>query len=260
MLTLYHFGGAICAQKVRLALAEKQVEWDSKECAGPTLRDPDYLRLNPNGVVPTLVHDGEVFTESRIISEYIDDAFDGPSLMPADPGERHKARLWSKQIDDSLHLNVFILTFAAIGRDMYRAMPAEVREKMMPGLQDPIKRQISNDLYENGFDSPWVDMALKRFQRLAAEMETQLSGSAYLAGRSYSLADADYTAYINRLTNLGLASLWQDKPGVKDWYFRMKERPSFKTAILDWQTEQELAAYEKSSDRIGEAVDGLAVA
>ncbi|WP_056383792.1 glutathione S-transferase family protein [Sphingomonas sp. Root710] len=259
MLTLFHFGGAICAQKVRLALAEKGVEWESRECAGEALRDPDYLRLNPSGVVPTLVHDRTVLTESRIISEYIEEAFDGPALMPSDPADRHRARLWSKQIDDGLHLNVFILTFAAVGRDIYLAMPADVRGAMLPGLRDPIKRQISSDLLEQGFASPWMGMAVKRFRRLADDMEAGLAGSAALAGKHYSLADADYTAYINRLTNLGMAALWADKPRLADWYAHMQDRPSFKSAILDWQSPEELASYGRSRDRVGEALDAIMV-
>lgn len=254
MLTLYHFGGAICAQKVRLALAEKGVEWDSKECVGPTLRDSDYLRLNPSGVVPTLVHDGHVLTESRIISEYIDEAFDGPALMPSDPVARHRARWWSKQVDDSLHLNVFILTFASMARGMFLAMPPEARAKAMPGLLDPVKRKISNELLDSGMTSSWVAMAIERFRRLADEIEEQLSASRYLAGERYSLADADYTAYINRLSDLGLGALWSAKPALNRWWDEMRQRPSYQPAITAWRTEQDRASYAQASELCQAAV------
>ena len=235
MLALYHFGNAICAQKVRLALQEKGVAWESRDCSGPALRDSDYLKLNPNGVVPTLVHDHAVLIESRIISEYINDAFEGPDLMPLDPYERHRARLWSKQIDDGLHLNIFILSFVAGMREMFQKMPPEVRARALPGLRDPIKRRISEDLLEQGFNAPWVPIAADRFQRMIDEMQTWLERSPYLAGSTYSLADADYTAYLDRLTNLGLDVLWADKPGVQNWWDRMTVRQSYKAAILDWR-------------------------
>lgn len=260
MLTLYHFGGAICAQKVRLALAEKGVEWEGKECIGPTLRDPEYLKLNPNGVVPTLIHDGAVLTESRIISEYIDEAFEGPSLRPSDPRERHLMRLWSKQIDDSLHLNIFILTFASGARKIFEAMPPEAREKAMPGLRDPVKRRISNELLESGMESSWVTMAFSRFGRLVGEMDAQLSDTPYLAGSIYSLADADFTAYINRLQDLGLQNLWSNKPALNRWWRAMCERPSFKSAITDWRTPQEAASYEEARETCGRALRGLVAA
>jgi glutathione S-transferase len=76
MLTLYHGRTSVCSIKARLALIEKSVPWDGKLL---TLRgdqfEPDYLRLNPNAVVPTLVHDGKVIIESTVIMHYVDEAF-----------------------------------------------------------------------------------------------------------------------------------------------------------------------------------------
>jgi len=257
MLALYHFGGAICAQKVRIALEEKGLKWQSRDCSGPALRDPEYLKLNPNGVVPTLVHGSTVINESRIISEYIEDAFDGPSLMPADPRERHRARLWSKQIDDSLHLNVFILTFATGAREIFLSIPSAARANSMPGLRDPIKRRIANELLESSLDSPWVAMAVERFRRLLNEMEVELARSPYLAGSSYSLADADYTAYIKRLSDIGLDKLWDGKPAVQHWWTQMKQRPSYQAAILEWFTAEDANRYLRSRECFATAIDKL---
>ena len=79
MLTLYHGRASVCSVKARLALAEKGVAFDSRLL---TLRgdqfDPDYMKLNPNAVVPTLVHDGNVVIESTVIMHYVDEAFPGP--------------------------------------------------------------------------------------------------------------------------------------------------------------------------------------
>lgn len=249
MIILYHFGGAICAQKVRIALAEKGVTWESRECAGPDLRNPDYLRLNPSGVVPTLLHDDLVLTESRIISEYIEEAFDGPALLSRVPQDRYRARKWTKQVDDSLHLNVFILTFAMIARDAFLAMPPEALETALPGLKDPVKRHLSEQLLQHGPDSPWVSGAVLRFQKMVDDLEAALSASPFLAGTDYSLADADYTPYLNRLVDLGLERLWSDKPALQDWWSRMQARPSFRTAITDWVSQGDAANYGKARER-----------
>lgn len=257
MLKLYHLSGAICAQKVRLALAEKGLVWESKECSGLGLRDPEYLALNPNGVVPTLVHDNLVLIESRIISEYISEAFGGPNLMPANPDERYRARYWTKQIDDSLHLNVFILTFAGWGREIFLRMPAETRAASLPGLRDPIKRRISIELLDQGWASPWVAAAVDRFHRLLNEMEYSLTRSVHLAGPGYSLADADYTAYINRLAELGLGQLWAGKPVVQEWWAQMQARPSFKTALIDWDLPQDVEQYRNLRERYGNEIRRL---
>ena len=87
MLELHHAHISTCSQKVRLCLAEKGLAWTSHpiEFATGAHLTPAYLALNPNGVVPTLVHDGNVITESSLILYYIDEAFPTPSLMPTSP-------------------------------------------------------------------------------------------------------------------------------------------------------------------------------
>ena len=104
-LTLYHSVESTCAQKVKLVLAEKGLEWDENRL---NLRrgdqfSPEYLALNPKGVVPTLVHDNVVIRESTIINEYLDDAFPEPSLRPSSPAETSLMRLWVKTFDDDVH-------------------------------------------------------------------------------------------------------------------------------------------------------------
>jgi glutathione S-transferase len=257
MLALYHFGDAICAQKVRLALAEKGLAWESRDVSGPGLRHPDYLKLNPNGVVPTLVHDEAVLIESRIISEYVEDAFEGPALMPRDPHARHRARDWSKQIDDSLHLNVFIVTFVSKMRDMFLKLPTEVHAKALPGLRDAVKRQVSIDLLDRGWDSQWPIAAVKRFKRLFADMEAQLAQTAHLAGPDFSLADADFVPYFKRFMDLGLDSLWADKGAVQDWWAQMQARPSYKTAILDWDPPEIVSSYAAARARFADPIERL---
>ena len=97
MLTLYHGRTSVCSLKARLALAEKALNFDSRLL---TLRgdqfEPQYLKLNPNAVVPTLVHDDSVIIESTVIMHYIDEAFPGAPLMPADLLARAKVRMMAK--------------------------------------------------------------------------------------------------------------------------------------------------------------------
>src|SRR3989449_9843183 len=99
MLELYHSVNSVCAQKVRIALAEKGLE--AKEHL-MTLRgdqfDPAYMKLNPNAVVPTLVHDGHIITESSIILYYLDDTFPEKPLLPKAPIHRVKVRVFNQFI------------------------------------------------------------------------------------------------------------------------------------------------------------------
>jgi glutathione S-transferase len=84
MLTLYDFGNSVCCQKVRITMRAKGLDW---ECVKVDLfkaeqYDPKYLKLNPKGIVPTLVHDGKAIIESTLICEYLDDTFPVPRPIP----------------------------------------------------------------------------------------------------------------------------------------------------------------------------------
>src|SRR6266496_5181114 len=102
------------AMKVRLVLNEKGLPWDGKilDLRRGDQFDPEYRKLNPNSVVPTLVHDGRAVVESTVIIEYLDEAFPSPALMPGDPYQRAVPRLWMKKVDDYLHGACATLTFA----------------------------------------------------------------------------------------------------------------------------------------------------
>jgi glutathione S-transferase len=245
VITLYHFPRAICAQKVRIALAEKQLAFESRIVTPQNLRSAEYLAINPNGYVPTLVHDDAILTESRIISEYIDDAFPDPPLMPSAPLARARVHAWTKQIDDSLHLNVFVLTFVASFRKEFLTWPADLRELRLP--LNFIKRTITLDLAEKAGQSGYYLDAVRRFRTLLADMDMTLGHSEWLVDDAYSLADADLTPYLRRLEEIGFWHLVCDEyPHVERWFAAVRARPSYQTAIRDW---------ESADDREREAVE-----
>ena len=129
-LALYHYNSSVCSEKVRMVLNEKgETGWESHEVDLFTGRqfDPAYLKLNPKAVVPTLVDDGRILTESTLIAEYLDDRFPSPPLKPADPFERAQMRLYSKMCDEGLHQGVAVLSYSAMFMDRLRKMsPAQV--------------------------------------------------------------------------------------------------------------------------------------
>lgn len=82
----------------------------------------DCLRSNPKGVVPTLIDDGKIITESTLIAEYLDDIANGPSLKPDAPFDRAQMRLYAKACDEGLHQGVAVLSYSAMFMDRLRAM------------------------------------------------------------------------------------------------------------------------------------------
>lgn len=102
---LHHNDMSVCAAKVRSAFAEKDIAYDHVHLdlrAGDSQK-PEYTRLNPNQVVPTLMHEGVPIIESNVILEYIDDTWPEQPLRPKAPLDRARMRLWNKQLDDGLH-------------------------------------------------------------------------------------------------------------------------------------------------------------
>ena len=171
MLELYHNINSVCAQKVRIALAEKGQEFKEHLL---TLRgdqnDPAYLKLNPNGVVPTLVHDGRAIIESSLILYYVDDAFPDPPLMPRTPELRHRARLYNKLIDEYLHNSCTILTFATAFRPNFLKVPREVW--LAEINKAPLKRraEYKRSVIEHGLDSEFVSDAIAQHKKLLSWM------------------------------------------------------------------------------------------
>lgn len=232
-LYLYQGSTSVCSIKVRLVLAEKDLPWRGEVLdlqAGDQHR-PAYLALNPNGVVPTLVHDGHVLLESTLIMEYLDEAFPAPPLMPADAFLRARARLWMKRIDDVLHAACSTITFATANRRvLLRKSPAELQAHFAR-IPDAAYRERQRLSVEQGLAAPHVADALRHYDRYIGDMERALGEGAWLAGADYSLADAAATPYLNRARMLGMEALWSARPRVADWLARVGARTSFDRAV-----------------------------
>ena len=101
-LRLYNAPASTCSQKVRMVLAEKALPWhDRRVDLGRNEHLEDwYLGLNPNGVVPTLVHDGRAIVDSTVINEYLDEVFPEVPVVPREAWARAHMRAWQHYIDE----------------------------------------------------------------------------------------------------------------------------------------------------------------
>ena len=179
MLTLYHNDVSVCAQKVRMALAEKGLDWEDRHIS---LRDgehltPDYLKLNHNGVVPTLVDDGQVVIESTVINEYLDAIRPEIPLRPQAPYDRARMRTWTKQVDDILHSAVGTLSFCIAFRWSYIERTPEENEAHIQKIPSRARRER-----RRGVDAPDFEDAILRYHKLLADMDSALAGRPWLLG------------------------------------------------------------------------------
>jgi glutathione S-transferase len=167
-LALYHNDMSSCAQKVRLMLAEKGLEWESRHLdlrAGEHQQDW-YIKLNPRAVVPTLIDGDIVVPESNVINEYLDERFPDPVLKPSEPFGRAKMRLWTKQLDEGVHdAGIAVLSFGVAFRHQYMSR-GEAGRQMLESIPDPVKRERRRDVIEKGLDSPHFKMAIERLLAL----------------------------------------------------------------------------------------------
>lgn len=239
-LTLYHHNSSVCAAKIRVALAEKALDFESRllRLDGDQFH-PEYLALNPNAVVPTLVHRGRAVIESNVILKYLEDTFPAPPLRPADPHSRADARKWMAQLDGDggIHHAASVATYAIAYRQVLITKAGGTNRGALLAAIDasmnPKSRSWLQDVVLHGIESADFRKALVRFDSLFAELETRLGSASWLAGEAYSIADVAFTPYLIRLDLLGLESFWRTRPAVRDWYARLRGRESA-AAVLDW--------------------------
>lgn len=236
MLTLYHNAISTCSQKVRLVLEHKGIDYETKEIdllAGGQ-HDPDYVKLNPNHVVPTINHDGKVMIESTLINEYLDDAFPEIPMRPADPADRHAARMWTKMLDDRVHPSTGTVTFAIGPRSALLQQPKEVREANIEAIPDPARRSIRRSVIENGVMAPEFAGALGRMIGLLDKMQESLTPNGWLSVDGFGLADAAVLPYVLRLDALAMTPVIEARSKVANWYERVQALPAYEAAVTKW--------------------------
>lgn len=246
MFTLYHHGSSVCAAKVRFLMAEKGLKWDGVyiDILKGEQFTPDYMKLNPKAVVPTLVHDDRVITESTVICEYLDRTYPDTSLHPDDPWDYAQVRYWSKAVDEELHPACGALTFAGSHRHTVRALGEEKLKEFLAATPEQSVtvdwRGMKREIVLKGFEAPGVAEKVKLYDRYLQKMEKALEGNDWLIGDEFSFADIALTPYVNRLAMMSMDRMWVDGrlPNVEAWFDRIRARPAFQENLLDWVPEE----------------------
>jgi glutathione S-transferase len=258
-LLLYDFGNSVCCQKVRITLRAKGLEWKAIPVNLFTAEqyDPKYLKLNPKGVVPTLIHDDKPVIESTLICEYIDQTFPQPlKLVPADPWLQSRMRLWSKMVDEGLFDGVTEISFSAMFRERMRTMSEEIRQQRFRNVGDPRRTDRFKSTYEHGVQSPFVVHAVAAYERAFKMLEQTLAdGGPWILGAEPTLADINLMPFAARLDYLGLLDLWiGDRPHVQAWWAQARTWPHFQSGLADLISEAEFAEMRKHGPTIRDGI------
>jgi glutathione S-transferase len=205
MNRLYHSPLSPFCRKVRLTMAEKKLEVELVE-ERYWEQSPEFMRRNPAGKVPVLRIGGLTLSESQAICEYLDETVPTPPLMPKDPEKRFEVRRLCAWFDDKFQ--------------------DEVTSKL-------VYERVNKKLMSQGYpDSKNVKDGSVAIKYHLDYMEWLLEQRRWLAGDVMTLADFTAAAHLSALDYNSDVD-WNRSPAVKDWYAKIKSRPSFRTLLAD---------------------------
>jgi len=205
MVRLYHVALSPFCRKVRLTLAEKRVEVELVE-ERYWEQGPDFLRRNPAGKVPVMKWDNRTMSESQAICEWLDETIPQPPLIPRDPDARYEVRRLCAWFDDKFHNEV-----------TSKLLYERVNKKIM-GLGYP--------------DSKAVKAGATKIKYHLDYMGWLLDQRRWLAGDAMTLADFAAAAHLSCLDYNSDVD-WNRSAAVKEWYAKIKSRPSFRSLLAD---------------------------
>lgn len=227
---LYNAPQSTCSQRVRFVLNAKDTPFEEHKLdlfSGDQLK-PEYLAINPNGVVPSLVHDGRIVIDSAVIMEYLDEVVPATgAFTPADPVERAKMRSMMRYIDEVPTPAIRTPSYNLAFLPHFQAMSEE--EFLAVANSKPLRKEFLLKMGRTGFPKQEMDQAMDRLTRAVERMNDWLaeSGGPFLLGEAISLADIAIMPVMVRMDDINLYSAWADKPAVARWLEAIRAHPAF---------------------------------
>lgn len=229
-IELYNAPQSTCSQRVRFVLHSKALPFNEHRLdlfSGDQLK-PDYLALNPNGVVPTIVDDGAVVTDSCVIMEYLEEVYPQERpFVPDDPVKRARMRSMMRFIDEVPAAAIRIPSYNLAFLPHFRSMSEEEFQALADSK--PLRREFLLKMGRTGFAQAEMDEAMRRLSRTVERMDKDiaLSGGPFLLDKDLSLADISVMPTIVRMDDIRLAHMWADKPSIGHWLDAIRAEPAF---------------------------------
>ncbi|ARN84635.1 glutathione S-transferase family protein [Candidatus Nucleicultrix amoebiphila] len=206
MRTLFHYPLCPYSRKIRMLLAEKNLEF-SLQFEPVWRKRPEFLDINPAGKVPVLIdHENQVIMDSGVISEYLEEAYPGQNFIGKAIAARAETRRIVAWFDD-----VFF---------------NEVTKQIV--FEKTMKRQFSLGEPNSNVIREGISYMHQHFDYLSWLIERR----HWVAGETFSLADMAGAAHISTLDYINHVP-WEEYPEIKEWYSRIKCRPSFRGLLND---------------------------
>ncbi|CAO3407730.1 glutathione S-transferase family protein [Azospirillum largimobile] len=206
MRTLYHHPIHPLSRVARVMLAEKGLPFEPV-VEKPWERRTDFLKMNPAGEVPVLVEeDGTVVAGGLAVIEYLEEAYPDTPLLPREVAARAEVR---RIADWFLH---------KFEREVGENLVGEKLIKRLSGQGHPFAPAIRAGLANITYHLDYIAFLSER--------------RPWLAGSTFTLADIAAAAQLSCLDYIDNVP-WDRSPEAKDWYARIKSRPSFRAVLAD---------------------------
>lgn len=234
-LKYYHAEPVANSLKSMIPLKEKGLEFESIYVDLHKFEQHSdwFVKLNPEGQVPVLDHDGLIVTQTTVINEYLEDAFpDAPPLRPADPAGKARMRFWNKFVDEHVMNYVSMHGWHRMVGVIARNIDSGEFEKLLARI--PLHEQREKwRTARSGFSEADLANAIRKIEVAIDKVEVQLTDTPWLAGDMFTTADINFFSHCGMMVErmfpeLGVATRC---PRLVDWRERMKARPGVKAAL-----------------------------
>lgn len=233
-LHLYHTSFSNCAARVRIALDEKGLHWESHEVdlrAGENISEW-YFAIHPHGVVPALVDNGVVVIESIDILRYIDEKWPTQPLSPTNPTLVKEMEAW---LESAANIHVKGVKTWIYSRKMRSTMNKnpELLNRYRALQTDPDLLDFHGAVSSpEGFSDSRIHSAIRLLDEHWARIDAAIADGGYLVGNQYTLADIAWYPVWDPLDALGYD--FSRFPHVAEWGPRLKQRPGIRSGYTKW--------------------------
>lgn len=231
-LHLYHGGISNCSMRVRMTLIEKGLPWTSHHLdliKKENISD-EYFGINPNGLVPTLVHDGVVHIESNDIIDYLDETFPEPSLRVA--GNEAEMLEWLR-LAGSIHVTAIkpYVYATKIAKKVKKTAEEEKKYSELQSNEDLLKFH-SKHAGDSAFSQDDLARSMQILEDCFTKLENALEGNDWIMGDQYSLADISWIPVHFVLVGCGYP--FENYLNITRWAKTFQAKRSYREGILKW--------------------------
>ena len=234
---LFHFSGSACSQKLRIFFNIKNINWNSHviNLIKQEQFSKWFLGINPRGLVPTLVHDGDVHIESNEIMAYLDGVYEDNKLFPIDLIDEINKDL---AFEDSLHHDLRRLTFRyIIPRALGKKNPSTIdaKEQFEGTIQGKADENKSKEIlfwknhYQNGITDDEIIESANKFKNIYEDFDKTLKNQKYLKGDEFTVVDLAWYVSTKRLAMAGIPI--EKYKNVQKWFSNLDNDANFKKEI-----------------------------